>query len=155
MSNRDPLDTYHAKRRFQRTPEPAGDPAAPAERTADAPVDQGVAGASDSPRFVVQRHAARRLHFDFRLEVDGVLKSWAVPKGPPDDVTEKRLAVHTEDHPMEYLTFAGEIPKGEYGAGTVEVWDHGTYRNLKIRGGREVPDVRDDREGPPDAMAGG
>ena len=95
-------------------------------------------GATPRPLYVIQKHQATSLHYDLRLEVDGVLKSWAVPKGPSTDPREKRLATRTEDHPLEYAHFEGAIPEGEYGAGTVIVWDAGSYENLTERDGEPV-----------------
>lgn len=107
------LSRYHAKRRFGVTAEPRG--------------KVGKRGTAKSAAFVIQKHDATRLHYDLRLQLDGVMKSWAVPKGPSYDPSVKRLAMEVEDHPIEYNKFEGTIPEGEYGAGTVMIWDRGTY----------------------------
>ena len=108
------LDTYQAKRRFGETPEPKG---------------RKAARSSHELRYLIQRHAATRLHYDFRIEADGVLKSWAVTKAPSRDTAVKRLAVEVEDHPLDYGSFEGTIPSGNYGAGTVQMWDVGTWES--------------------------
>jgi len=120
---RDSLTQYREKRDFGKTPEPSGT----------------FTKKSKEPVFVIHKHDASRLHYDFRLEVDGVLKSWAVPKGPSTDPREKRLAVPTEDHPLEYADFEGVIPEDEYGGGTVMIWDRGTYENLRKEDDEPVP----------------
>jgi DNA ligase D-like protein (predicted 3'-phosphoesterase) len=125
-----PLGEYRKKRHFGRSPEPRGGPST---------------AKGSELSFVVQRHEASHLHFDLRLEENGILKSWAVPKPPPEIEGIRRLAVATEDHPLEYRHFAGTIPEGEYGAGKVEIWDEGSYaprerspvkRVFDLRGGR-------------------
>lgn len=122
------LADYRRKRSFEKTPEPRG--------------DEGEAR-TDDLRFVIQEHHARRLHWDFRLERDGVLVSWALPKGLPTDPKRNHLAVHVEDHPLDYIDFAGKIPGGQYGAGSVGIWDHGIYETEKwqLEGGRSRPEV--------------
>lgn len=114
------LEEYWQKRRFKKTLEPRGDL-----------VERAASLKSGRSRFVVQKHQSRNLHFDFRLEGRGILRSWAIPKGLPTRVGIRRLAIATEDHPVEYLTFAGEIPAGHYGAGAVVIDDRGTYEKVK------------------------
>ena len=123
MARADPLAAYNAKRDFARTPEP-----------------KGAAASATGDLFMVQKHDATRLHWDLRLEVDGVLKSWAVTRGPSLDPADKRLAVRTEDHPLSYATFEGVIPKGEYGGGTVMLWDRGTWAPIA---GKSAADLED------------
>jgi bifunctional non-homologous end joining protein LigD len=125
----DRLERYRAKRSFDATPEPSG--SGDGAQHAQEP-------RAGEPHFVVQKHAARRLHYDVRLEADGVLVSWAVPKGPSYDPKEKRLAVHVEDHPLDYADFEGVIPEAQYGSGTVIVWDRGTYKNITEKRGKPV-----------------
>lgn len=110
------LSEYRHRRDFRKTKEPKGSRRRPG---------------ADGPIFVIQKHAASTLHYDFRLEIDGVLRSWAVPKGPSTDPSQKRLAIPTEDHPLDYADFEGRIPDGEYGAGAVIVWDTGSYEKMK------------------------
>jgi DNA ligase D-like protein (predicted 3'-phosphoesterase) len=118
------LKTYRKRRDFRHTPEPQ-------------------AGAAKVPRkkpiFVIQKHAARQTHYDFRLQVGRTLKSWAVPKGPSLNPSDKRMAAQVEDHPLGYANFEGVIPKGEYGAGPVMVWDTGTYRNVTKKNDKKLP----------------
>jgi len=122
LSDTDPLKKYRDKRNFEITsePQPSGEVGSP------------------SQIFVVQKHSSRRLHYDLRLEVDGVLKSFAVPKGPSMNPKDKRLAIQTEAHPLEYASFQGRIPEGEYGAGTVEIWDRGRYVNMSHKDGKDI-----------------
>lgn len=117
---------YEKKRDFTRSPEPKG----------------GKRRSRGKPVFVIQKHDASTLHYDFRLEIGGTLKSWAVPKGPSTDPGEKRLAVPTEDHPLDYADFEGVIPEDEYGAGTVIVWDRGTFENVTKKDGKTRPAER-------------
>jgi len=116
------LSEYERKRDFSKTAEPSGRKRARAKK--------GSKPRRKHPRFTIQKHSATSLHYDLRLEVDGVLASWAVPKGPSLDPRDKRLAMRTEDHPMDYLEFEGVIPKGEYGGGPVIVWDRGVFQNI-------------------------
>ncbi len=133
----DKLARYRSMRDPEKTPEP---------------VPEAAPGPSHGNSFVIQEHHARRLHFDFRLEHDGVLVSWAVPKGPPTDPKTNHLAVQTEDHPLDYGSFEGTIPAGEYGGGNVRIWDAGTYELEKWRDGKEVIATL---QGRPDGGLGG
>jgi DNA ligase D-like protein (predicted 3'-phosphoesterase) len=117
------LEEYWRKRNFEKTTEPKG----------------------DKSIYVIQKHAATHLHYDLRLEMDGVLKSWAIPKEPPTMPGVRRLAVQVEDHPIEYANFEGTIPEGEYGAGTVEIWDRGTYRLLERKEGKLIMEISGNR----------
>lgn len=123
MAKKRSLITYQEKRDFKTSPEPKG---------------KALVKKSTSPIFVIQKHDASHLHYDLRLEIDGVLVSWAVPKGPSLNPQEKHLAIMTEDHPIEYADFEGVIPEGQYGGGTVMVWDTGTYKNIKEKNGKLV-----------------
>lgn len=130
MTRKDKLERYRGKRDFGKTGEP-----------------RGGGSRQGAPRFVIQKHDASSLHYDLRLEIGGVLVSWAVPKGLSTGAGDKRLAIRTEDHPLDYADFEGVIPEGEYGAGTVMVWDAGTFRNL-LAG-------KDDGQGLEQALADG
>jgi DNA ligase D-like protein (predicted 3'-phosphoesterase) len=122
MVKDDKLDHCKRKRDFSKTPKPKA----------------GSGKSFKKPIFVIQQHDAGRMHYDFRLEVDGVMVSWAVPKGLSTDARDKRLAVRTEDHPLDYADFEGRIPEGEYGAGVVIVWDAGKYENMSQEEGKEI-----------------
>ena len=129
-THQDALRDYRDKRDFRRTSEPSGEESA----------------SHDRPIFTIQKHDASNLHYDFRLEVDGILKSWAVPKGPSTDPDVKRLALPTEDHPLAYADFEGIIPEDEYGGGTVIVWDTGPYRNLRAEKGDQTTSMTESLE---------
>lgn len=118
------LDEYKRKRDFEKTTEPRGESGPGAEAI-----------------YLIHKHAATHLHYDLRLEMDDVLKSWAIPKEPPVEIGTRRLAVQVEDHPLSYASFQGTIPKGEYGAGTVEIWDRGTYKLIDRKEDKLIVDI--------------
>jgi len=122
------LKKYWSKRDFEETAEPKGD-----------------LGMGEGNIYVIQKHAATHLHYDLRLEMDGVLKSWAIPKEPPTAIGIRRLAVQVEDHPIQYASFEGTIPEGEYGAGTVEIWDSGTYKLIDRKEDKLIVDINGNR----------
>jgi DNA ligase D-like protein (predicted 3'-phosphoesterase) len=122
------LKEYQRKRHFEETTEPEGE-----------------IKMSEGNIYVIQKHAATHLHYDLRLEIDGVLKSWAIPKEPPSTIGIRRLAVQVEDHPIEYANFEGTIPEGEYGAGTVEIWDSGNYRLIERKEDRLIVEINGNR----------
>ena len=124
------LGEYRSKRDFAKTSEPQG---------------KIESGKTDKPVYVIQKHSATRLHYDLRLEMEGVLKSWAIPKGPPLEEGVKRLAVETEDHPLDYASFEGEIPEGAYGAGKVEIWDRGHYIPREIEDGKIIVEINGEK----------
>jgi DNA ligase D-like protein (predicted 3'-phosphoesterase) len=125
------LDEYRRKRSFEHTEEPKG--------------MVNTTKTSEGSVYVIQRHQATHLHWDLRLEMDGVLKSWAVPKEPPTDKGVRRLAVQVEDHPLDYANFAGTIPEGEYGAGTVEIWDKGAYVLVDKKPNKIIFEIKGER----------
>ena len=122
------LNEYWRKRNFEETTEPKGE-----------------IGMSEGNIYVIQKHAATHLHYDLRLEMDGILKSWAIPKEPPSALGVRRLAVQVEDHPVEYASFEGKIPEGEYGAGTVEIWDSGTYKLIDRKEDKLIVEINGNR----------
>jgi len=143
MSPKGKLSEYKKKRDFKKTPEPKDSRGAEEQRGGGETPHPALShkGRGEKEKiFVVQEHHATHLHWDFRLEEEGVLKSWAVPKGPPEETGIKRLAMQVEDHPLDYAGFEGTIPEGQYGGGTVNIWDRGTYETVLREGkpGREV-----------------
>jgi DNA ligase D-like protein (predicted 3'-phosphoesterase) len=122
------LKKYWRKRNFEETTEPKGD-----------------VRMSEENIYIIQKHAATHLHYDLRLEMDGVLKSWAIPKEPPSAMGVRRLAVQVEDHPVDYATFEGTIPEGQYGAGTVEIWDRGTYKLIERKEDKLIVEINGNR----------
>jgi DNA ligase D-like protein (predicted 3'-phosphoesterase) len=140
VARKEPLKRYRRKRDFERTPEPSGKAkrAARGKGKAKGRTKTAREPRRKHPRFAIQKHGARSLHYDLRLEVGDALASWAVPKGPSTDPADKRLAMRTEEHPLEYLEFEGVIPKGEYGAGPMIVWDRGVFANVTEKKGRSI-----------------